>query len=373
MNFENLNFNIFNIIIFTGIIHGFIFSSVVLINKKLNSKPNFYLSFTVLALAFSNLQYWFLDTGITQRYQYDNNSIIFIPFEFLILPFFYLFVKSYINKKLNKTELFALFSPFVLCVIYLIIRNTLNDNLKVIKIFNLIVEYLSICLSLTIIILVFRMLYRHEKSNKKQVNNTVLIKTKWLKRILIIGIILCVVWFISLNIFIDIISSGFYRFYPLWIGMSILIYWVGYTAILQKQLYNQRTEIRNKLKSNKISKPETNNGITTFTKLESVILTNKIFLEPSVSLTTLSKEFNLSEGYISTLINTNSDLNFNDFINSLRINEAKEMLSNIEYDNYTIIAIGLEAGFNSKSSFYSAFKKFTNKTPNEYKKYVRNL
>ncbi|MGK0448800.1 MAG: YesN/AraC family two-component response regulator, partial [Polaribacter sp.] len=92
-----------------------------------------------------------------------------------------------------------------------------------------------------------------------------------------------------------------------------------------------------------------------------------------VSLTTLSKEFNLSEGYISQLINNNSDLNFNDYINSLRVNEAKEMLFNIEYENYTIIAIGLEAGFNSKSSFYSAFKKFTNKTPNEYKKYVRNL
>jgi hypothetical protein len=175
MNFENLNFNIFNIIIFTGIIHGFIFSFVVLINKKLNSKSNIYLSFTVLALAFSNLQYWFLDTGITQRYQYDNNSIIFIPFEFLILPFFYLFVKSYVNKRVNRTEHLALFSPFVLCVIYLLIRNTINDNLKVIKIFNLIVEYLSICLSLIIIILVFKMLKTHERSNKQQINNEILL------------------------------------------------------------------------------------------------------------------------------------------------------------------------------------------------------
>jgi hypothetical protein len=278
MNFENLNFNIFNIIIFTGIIHGFIFSFVVLINKKLNSKSNIYLSFTVLALAFSNLQYWFLDTGITQRYQYDNNSIIFIPFEFLILPFFYLFVKSYVNKRVNRTEHLALFSPFVLCVIYLLIRNTINDNLKVIKIFNLIVEYLSICLSLIIIILVFKMLNTHERSNKQQINNEILLKTKWLKRILIIGIVLCIVWFISLNIFIDIISTGFYRFYPLWIGMSILIYWVGYTAILQKQLYNQRTEIRNKLKPNNISRPEINNGISTYTKLESIILKNKMYL-----------------------------------------------------------------------------------------------
>jgi hypothetical protein len=122
------------------------------------------------------------------------------------------------------------------------------------------------------------MLNTHERSNKQQINNEILLKTKWLKRILIIGIVLCIVWFISLNIFIDIISTGFYRFYPLWIGMSILIYWVGYTAILQKQLYNQRTEIRNKLKPNNISRPEINNGISTYTKLESIILKNKMYL-----------------------------------------------------------------------------------------------
>ena len=52
---------------------------------------------------------------------------------------------------------------------------------------------------------------------------------------------------------------------------------------------------------------------------------------------------------------------------------AKEHLSNKEFDNYTIVAIGLESGFNSKSSFYTAFKKFTNKTPVQYKKDVRNL
>jgi AraC-like DNA-binding protein len=49
------------------------------------------------------------------------------------------------------------------------------------------------------------------------------------------------------------------------------------------------------------------------------------------------------------------------------------MLSNNKYDNYTITSIGLESGFNSKSSFYSAFKKFTNLTPIQYNKSVRNL
>ncbi len=57
----------------------------------------------------------------------------------------------------------------------------------------------------------------------------------------------------------------------------------------------------------------------------------------------------------------------------MRIEDAKQMLNNRMFNNYTIVAIGLEAGFNSKASFYRAFKKFTNKTPNDYKKDVSNL
>ena len=87
----------------------------------------------------------------------------------------------------------------------------------------------------------------------------------------------------------------------------------------------------------------------------------------------MSKKCSLSENYVSQLINKNSNYNFNDYINNYRVEVAKEMLSNIEFDNYTITSIGLESGFNSKSSFYAAFKKFTNLTPIQYKKSVRNL
>ncbi|NJN50097.1 MAG: AraC family transcriptional regulator [Polaribacter sp.] len=60
--------------------------------------------------------------------------------------------------------------------------------------------------------------------------------------------------------------------------------------------------------------------------------------------------------------------NFTDFINQFRVDFAKQMLGNKEFKNYTITAIGLEAGFNSKSSFYAIFKKFTNVTPLEFQK-----
>ncbi|MEL6304071.1 MAG: helix-turn-helix domain-containing protein, partial [Bacteroidota bacterium] len=91
------------------------------------------------------------------------------------------------------------------------------------------------------------------------------------------------------------------------------------------------------------------------------------FTNPDLSLETASAHLNISPGYLSQLINAISGTSFPEFINALRVNEAKQLLMDPEYTNYTIVAIGLEAGFNSKSAFYNAFKKQSGQTPSEYR------
>lgn len=81
----------------------------------------------------------------------------------------------------------------------------------------------------------------------------------------------------------------------------------------------------------------------------------------------LAQELGLSTSHLSNLINTYSYYNFSDYINQLRVEYAKQLLIDKQYKQYTIIAIGLESGFNSKSTFYTAFKKFTGQTPAEYR------
>ena len=93
----------------------------------------------------------------------------------------------------------------------------------------------------------------------------------------------------------------------------------------------------------------------------------KSFTNPDLSLETASAHLSISPGYLSQLINAISGTSFPEFINALRVNEAKQLLMDAEYANYTIVAIGLEAGFNSKSAFYNAFKKQSGQTPSEYR------
>ncbi|GGD71060.1 helix-turn-helix domain-containing protein [Maribacter cobaltidurans] len=71
---------------------------------------------------------------------------------------------------------------------------------------------------------------------------------------------------------------------------------------------------------------------------------------------------------MSLLINHHLGKHFFDFINEYRVNEAKAILENPDANQFTVLEILYQVGFNSKSTFYTAFKKVTNKTPTQYRK-----
>ena len=93
---------------------------------------------------------------------------------------------------------------------------------------------------------------------------------------------------------------------------------------------------------------------------------DKPYLNEKISLTEVSKLLKVSSQQLSQVINEKTNYNFNDFINYYRIEEAKSLLISDSYANLTIDAIAQKAGFNSKSAFYTAFKKQTKMTPKEF-------
>jgi len=382
---NSLNLNFYNILISFGILHGIIFSLVLFLNPKLKSRTNNYLAVTILALCFSNLQYWLLDVGLSPGY--NDNSLIFIPFEFLMVPFFFLFVKSYLGKVINMRFILLMLIPFFYSIFYQIISDILEISSKTVSFFNLVIEYGSLLFSVIIIILVFKSIIDYEKKIAQNSFYDIPKTVSWIKRILLFGFALCILWVLSLTIFENYFPSGHYKYYPLWIGISILIYWIAYASIFQNSIYKERGEIRTKIKKTKtfhnlensknrvlkFEKPKESINPNKFIEINNIIIENRLYLKPKLSLKIVSKYTNLSEGYLSQIINSNTNKTFNDYINAFRIENAKKLLMDIEYSKYTITAIGLESGFNTKTSFYSAFKKHTGNTPNSYKKLVQNL
>jgi len=101
--------------------------------------------------------------------------------------------------------------------------------------------------------------------------------------------------------------------------------------------------------------------------LEKYIIKDKNYLNPRLTLNECAKGIKSNEKYLSNYLNKVLNINFNTYLNNLRIEEAKVLLLSPKSEKYTIEAIAKMAGFNSKSSFNSVFKKHMNMTPSEYK------
>jgi ligand-binding sensor domain-containing protein/AraC-like DNA-binding protein len=102
-------------------------------------------------------------------------------------------------------------------------------------------------------------------------------------------------------------------------------------------------------------------------RLLSVMKEEKPYLDPNMTVTKLANRLGVSKEHISQTINQCFYMNFNQFLNKYRIEEAKERLKDPKESQYVVFKIALDVGFNSKSTFNTAFKKFTGMNPSQYR------
>ncbi len=103
-------------------------------------------------------------------------------------------------------------------------------------------------------------------------------------------------------------------------------------------------------------------------RIESIVMKDAYFLSPEISLKKLSEHLEVNSNIVSKTINSELNLNFNDYINQKRVDVAQERLLSEDFAHLTVEAIGNSVGFNSKSAFYTAFKKFVGTSPSAFVK-----
>lgn len=102
-------------------------------------------------------------------------------------------------------------------------------------------------------------------------------------------------------------------------------------------------------------------------KLLAMMDQDKLFKDNLLSLAKVAKRADQPAYIVSQVINDKMGATFYDWIARYRVEEAKKMLSDAKFRLFTIEQIAEEVGYNSKSAFNKAFKKFTGKTPSEFK------
>ncbi len=102
--------------------------------------------------------------------------------------------------------------------------------------------------------------------------------------------------------------------------------------------------------------------------LEDSMQNKKLYLNPNLSTERLAEQLNIPNKELSNAINRHFNVNFYEYINSFRIEEAKQQLEQADNQSKNITDIFYEAGFNSKSVYNTLFKKKYQMTPSQYRK-----
>lgn len=373
--------SIINFLLIAGVLQGLAFNLVTMFVKKKCDKVIVFLNLTVLFISLNNLQRWMIDNDFTSNLFLMENLLV--PWYLLIFPMFYAFVTHFlqVQEKVNdfiKISIFIFVLEIILrlCLISYVYYEVPERDIILIYNYTKIEDVFNLVYSIFIFINASLIIFRRHHLISYILTYDDLNWVKWFIRL---GVVVIGFWAIA--VFIKVLTGNEDAYLFLRLSSSILLYWIGYQGFYKYNVLRDRIVLRTSLNSNQvliasnqiidISKNfdtfHNEKHEKDFEKIRDHIVQNKLYLDPLLSLEALASEFGMSKSYFSKLINSYSDYNFSDFINSLRVEQAKKFLSNDEFSEYTIVAIGLECGFNSKSTFYSAFKKFTSQTPTTFR------
>jgi AraC-like DNA-binding protein len=147
-----------------------------------------------------------------------------------------------------------------------------------------------------------------------------------------------------------------------WIFFALSTYTHTFLVIRKPELFKVKDETEEK----KIGSHQKENIEALKTSLNAVMKKQKPFLNSKLALQDLAELTKTNGHTLSWLINEGYNKNFFDFVNEYRIEEFKRLVASDQYKNYTFLAIAMEVGFSSKTTFNRAFKKSTGKTPREF-------
>ena len=152
--------------------------------------------------------------------------------------------------------------------------------------------------------------------------------------------------------------------------VTAIIYGLGYMGLRQPEIFSPAEEMAAGKKYEKSTlTPELTREYSR--KVKEYVEGEKPFLDSELTLPGLADRVGIPAYQLSQVINESLGANFFDFINGYRVQEAKRLLQNPSNSAYTILAIAEEAGFNSKSAFNAAFRRFAGQTPSEYRQTLR--
>jgi AraC-like DNA-binding protein len=356
----------FTVLILGIIISSSFFASGLLWFSIQNKQSNRFLASLIFTIALWLIDHFLRISGIYGQ----NANLYFLPifYSFAFGPLIYFYVKSLVNQSfIFQKKDYLHFIPVLLQAgLYLFLttkeysfKNWYWENIHQWITYK--IEFDGTFISMLIYLgLSIRLLKNYQIYVANNFSETSKIRLNWLKIILIILIILCFQWLLEI-ILRDYFHLFFNYDYSIQIlGIMALVLAIGGIRQANLSEVNFEEEVTQKAHIQIDSQilEQVKNGMDI----------QKLYLNPTLTLSEFAKELKLNPKIVSQQINTGLGKSFNDFVNEYRVEEVKLRLNSPDLERLTILGIAYESGFNSKTTFNRIFKDFTGLAPRDFLK-----
>ena len=368
--------DLFSIFILLGIVQAIFLSVFFLSKENRKSNANVFHGIMLLSMAGCTLEIFLMYTGYiaTCLYLVDFSE----PLAFVIGPSFYLLVVSLADSKFKKVN----YLHFVFPVLYLFLElpfllqsndykfnswiDSYHINLPFREVhidheprFWITDHHTELALASIVFyaLLGFYAVYKSYRRKDESFLKPLDIAYKKMRAV-VFNMVTAAIVIIIVKVFNDD-DTGDHVFAAY---ISITVYLTSFAIIRHSAFFKQAQVEQVKQKSSALP-PEVIEGI--LRKLTKVMTDSKPYLNTDFSLPELAEKAGTSVHQLSQVINEGLQKNFSEMVAEYRVEEAKQILKNNSH--LKIEEVAEQVGYLSKSSFNTAFKKITGKTPSEFR------
>lgn len=379
-------------ILFVFFFHGIVFSILLFIKGfQSANKSSIWLSAAVFLSVLYIFPFMCGYAGWYAKLPY-RDILYYVPFQqlFLLPPILYFYTKSLLDKSFVLTRKDAI--HFIPAAIYLIYSFIIFYTDKIIvkqyyfyqdgrdKDFSAWYQVCGFISMFYYLVLSLGIYNKYKKVSYQMVSFADTIRFNWIKKFLFAFLLL-----LGLRALFFILNPEWAKFgskFWYYLCVAVLFYYIsitGYVTYLKSVIplnttsifvqdseSNAGLKLHNQNRHTEIVNRELKDLQKLKLQIEQVMLEDKIFKNPELTLVDLSNLINVTSKRVSQVINQGFEMNFNDFVNYYRTLEVIHTLQTNSLAYLSILGIALECGFNSKSTFNRAFKKQTGLTPKAY-------
>lgn len=362
-------------ILFAGAaLQGLFVAAILFFTQKGNARANKLLAALILVFTYTRFQAF---VNITEAYRLWPHLLhTATPLWFILAPLYYFYVKTLLGQS-TRWNIFSVIHvlPFAVILIDMTLFFTLPAEAKLAMVSSVnrpagvgIIRFLHVLVygiqNVIYLVICIRKLQQQEAVPDRAAEALKPAHVSWLKFLFTLmvlyaffDVLMTALHFLRKTPFIEM------DYFPMAV-FTVLVYAIGYIGMQQpEKLFPPQLRIRKTALPRDWTPMDARRIVE---QLYKVMETQKPYLNCNLKYSDLAAKLGISVRLLSRIMNEEMGQNFNDFVNAYRIKEVQKQLLNEENGEHTLLAVALDAGFNSKTSFNRIFKNHTGMTPTQF-------